>query len=78
MVLAAVALGAAVAGGCGSSGGSSSTRSSVAASNGSASSLAPTTGTYAPKIDPADFVFRIDNRWFPLIPGTGFHYRGVQ
>jgi hypothetical protein len=22
-------------------------------------------------------VTKIDNRWFPLLPGTGFHYRGV-
>jgi hypothetical protein len=35
-------------------------------------------GKYAPSIHPADFVATIDNRWFPLQPGTGFHYKGVQ
>lgn len=67
--------------GCGSSGRSGSTSSgtgTAAAASGAAPALAPTTGTYAPKIDPADFVATIDNRYFPLIPGTGFHYRGVQ
>jgi hypothetical protein len=33
-------------------------------------------GRYSPKIDPANFVRKIDNRYFPLIPGTAFHYRG--
>jgi membrane-associated phospholipid phosphatase len=32
--------------------------------------------TYQPNIDPADFVSRIDNPYFPLIPGTVFHLRG--
>jgi len=44
---------------------------------GSAPSLAPVHGHYAPKIDPNDFVRTIDNRYFPLEPGTGFHYKGV-
>jgi hypothetical protein len=35
-------------------------------------------GAYAPAIDPHDFVSRIDNRYFPLVPGTQFHYRGVK
>ena len=35
-------------------------------------------GHYAPSIDPANFVGAIDNRYFPLKPGTGFHYRGVK
>jgi hypothetical protein len=43
----------------------------------SASDLAPIRGTYSPKIDPADFVATIDNAYFPLKPGTGYHYRGV-
>jgi hypothetical protein len=34
-------------------------------------------GKYAPSIDPANFVARVDNRYFPLEPGTGFHYRGI-
>jgi hypothetical protein len=35
-------------------------------------------GGYSPLIDPAMFVARVDNRFFPLEPGTGFHYRGVR
>ena len=35
------------------------------------------TGATRPQIDPANFVATIDNRYFPLEPGTGFHYRGV-
>jgi hypothetical protein len=43
----------------------------------SASALAPVHGAYAPRIDPANFVDRIDSRFCPLDPGTAFHYRGV-
>jgi len=35
-------------------------------------------GSYAPTIEPAAFVPRVDNRYFPLKPGTAFHYRGVR
>lgn len=35
-------------------------------------------GPYSPKIDPANFVTTIDNRYFPLTPGTAFHYRGFK
>jgi hypothetical protein len=35
-------------------------------------------GSYAPSIDPANFVATVDNRYFPLKPGTGFHYKGVR
>jgi hypothetical protein len=31
---------------------------------------------YAPNIDPADFVSEIDNKYFPLKPGTTFVYEG--
>jgi hypothetical protein len=41
-----------------------------------AGSPQPTTNT--PPERPAKFVARIDNRWFPLIPGTTFVYRGVK
>jgi hypothetical protein len=34
------------------------------------------TGPYSPSIDPANFVRTIDNRYFPLKPGTRFHYVG--
>jgi len=31
-----------------------------------------------PRIDPSDFVRHVDNRWFPLQPGTTYVYRGVK
>src|SRR5262245_43123231 len=68
------ALTAIVVGGCGSSGGSSTT----GATSESASTLAPIHGAYSPTIDPAKFVSTIDNRYWPLKPGTGYHYRGVK
>jgi hypothetical protein len=40
--------------------------------------LAPIHGTYAPRIDPANFVAAIDNRYLPFKPGTRFHYVGVR
>ena len=72
-VIAAIVVVAAVLAGCGSSGGSSTTSTTTP----SASSLAPIHGPYSPKIDPANFVATIDNPYFPLKPGTGFHYKGV-
>jgi hypothetical protein len=63
--------------GCGSSGNSSST-STAASTAGSAPSLAPIHGKYSPKIDPANFVSTIDNRYWPLKPGTTYHYVGVK
>jgi hypothetical protein len=44
----------------------------------SASRLAPIHGKYSPAVDPANFVRTIDNRFWPLQPGTAFHYRGVR
>jgi hypothetical protein len=35
-------------------------------------------GPYSPTIDPANFVATIDNWYFPLRPGTAFHYRGYS
>jgi hypothetical protein len=35
-------------------------------------------GPYNPSINPADFVATIDNRYFPLTPGTTFHFRGYS
>ena len=35
-------------------------------------------GGYSPKIDPANFVAAVDNRYFPLKPGTTFHYKGFK
>lgn len=71
----ALPLVATVAAGCGSSGNPSAT--AAVAHGTSAPDLAPIHGTYSPKIDPADFVATVDNRYFPLEPGTTFHYRGV-
>jgi hypothetical protein len=77
----ALALVTVVAAGCGSSGGgstsSTTTSSTTATRSPSASTLAPIHGTYSPTIKPANFVTTIDNRYFPLEPGTGFHYKGV-
>ena len=75
----ALALVGILAGGCGSS---SRTQSAASTSQSgapatSASALAPTHGAYSPKIDPANFVATVDNRYFPLLPGTAFHYEGV-
>src|SRR5262245_58780522 len=35
-------------------------------------------GGYSPAIVPSNFVGAIDNRYFPLAPGTTFHYRGYS
>jgi hypothetical protein len=40
--------------------------------------LAPIHGKYAPKIDPANFVAKIDNRYLPYTPGTRFRFEGVR
>ncbi len=34
-------------------------------------------GPYSPKIDPSEFVAAVNNPYFPLKPGTRFHYTGV-
>jgi hypothetical protein len=52
--------------------------STATASSPPASALAPIHGPYAPKIDPANFVARIDNRYQPYLPGTRFHFEGVR
>jgi hypothetical protein len=65
---------AVVATGCGSSGTSTTT---LPASE-SASTLAPVSGKYSPTITPANFTSTIDNRYWPLKPGTGYHYKGVR
>ena len=72
----AFALLAGLGGGCGSSGGGGT--SSMSAASTSASSLAPIHGKYSPSIDPANFVATVDNRFWPLKPGTGFHYQGLR
>jgi hypothetical protein len=47
-----------------------------ASSGGSGSAQAKTRKAYAPKIVPADFSTKIDNKYFPLKPGTTFAYTG--
>jgi len=42
------------------------------------SALAPIAGTYAPAVDPANFVVGVNNPYWPLPPGTTFHFRGVR
>jgi hypothetical protein len=74
-VVVVATLVAALATACGSS--DTQTASTPPAASASASELAPIHGTYSPTIDPANFVATIDNRYFPLLSGTGFHYRGV-
>jgi hypothetical protein len=54
------------------------TPSTTADSPTSASNLAPIHGTYAPSIDPANFVTAIDNPYLPFKPGTRFHYEGIR
>jgi hypothetical protein len=70
----AVALALAIAAGCSSS--------SAGSSSSKKSKPAPPDwvlrGSYKPSIDPANFVATIDNRYFPLVPGTAFHYRGTK
>jgi hypothetical protein len=39
---------------------------------------ASTGGAYSPAIDPANFVAKVDNRYFPLKPGTSLRYSGVS
>jgi hypothetical protein len=63
--------------GCTSSGGSGTSHPSRSAPV-SASVLAPLHGTYSPAIDPTNFVQIIDNRFWPLTPGTGYRYKGVR
>jgi hypothetical protein len=59
-------------GGCGS--GSSHSQSTAP----SPSMLAPIHGRYAPSIDAANFVATVDNKYWPLAPGTTFHYEGTR
>jgi hypothetical protein len=75
----AIVLAIAIASGCGSSASSTATAgSSGMSSSTSPSSLAPIHGKYSPTIDPSNFVTTIDNRYWPLKPGTGYHYVGIR
>jgi hypothetical protein len=44
----------------------------------SPSELAPIHGPYNPVIDPANFVAGVDNPYWPLKPGTAWHFKGVK
>ncbi len=68
---------AALAAGCGSSNSASAPSTSTTPAP-SASTLAPTHANYSPSVDPANFGSVIDNRYWPLKPGTGYHYEGVR
>jgi hypothetical protein len=73
----AVALLAGLTAACGSSSPDGSSTAVAADKPTSASQLAPIHGPYHPSIEPSNFVRKIDNLYFPLIPGTVFHYKGV-
>src|SRR5436189_3688624 len=61
-----------------SSCGSSAPRATQITTAPSASGLAPIHGRYAPTIDAANFVATVDNKYWPLEPGTAFHYQGTR
>ena len=77
----ATALVVAALGGCGGDGSSSEDDASGAdrggLPQGSETVKAPVHGSYAPTIDPSNFVTVIDNRYLPFKPGTTLRYRGV-
>jgi hypothetical protein len=72
--LGAVALLAALAAGCSSSHASSPSSTTAAVTPPSWELK----GSYKPTIDPANFVATIDNPYFPLRPGTAFHFKGMK
>ncbi|HEX8856828.1 MAG TPA: hypothetical protein VF752_14620 [Thermoleophilaceae bacterium] len=59
-------------------GGAWSSSSSGSSAEKSPSELAPVHGRYSPSIDARNFVAKVDNRYWPLEPGTAFHYEGVR
>jgi hypothetical protein len=71
IALAALVVGA-------TSGVASSSSMAAASTSPPPSKLAPIRRPYNPDIDPANFVARIDNRYLPFVPGTGFHFKGVR
>jgi hypothetical protein len=68
LILATGLLVAILGAGCGGSTGESG--------DSSGKSDASSENAYNPKIDPANFVGKIDNKYFPLKPGTTFVYEG--
>ena len=58
-------------------GGNSTTAGSSSAADSPGVSIAATTGLSGP-VDPANFATKIDNPWFPLMPGTTLTYEGTK
>jgi hypothetical protein len=59
----------------------STTASETSATQTSESAPLATIGSgagYNPVINPADFTTKIDNKYFPLVPGTTFIYEGIS
>src|SRR5262245_47661083 len=57
--------------------------SEAAVDDGATPALAPTETAvaefrYAPAFDPSNFVRNVDNRFFPLVPGTRYVYIGEE
>jgi hypothetical protein len=63
---------------CGGSSGSSSGNSGAHAKSNTGTTQEETTmqASYSPSINPSEFTTNIDNKYFPLKPGTTFVYRG--
>jgi hypothetical protein len=72
------ALASVVIAGCGGKHAATPSTTTTAARAGSASTLAPVHGRYAPTIDAAQFVSAVDNPLWPLKPGTHFHFVGTR
>ena len=61
--------------GCGSSGGKGAATTTRPRSP---SALAPIHGRYTPSVEAGNFVSKVDNRFWPLRPGTAYHFAGVR
>lgn len=77
----ALATGIVLVGGCGASSGTDRAQGGDGAPKQTVEPYAPEiaeepTGSYAPKVDPANFVEKIDNLYFPLEPGKTFVFKG--
>lgn len=77
----ALVAGSVVMGGCATSSGAKGSQGGVTEEKQAVKPYAPeiaetSAESYAPKIDPANFVARVDNPYFPLKPGTTFIYEG--
>jgi hypothetical protein len=82
-VIVIVALGGAILAACGSGGSKLASPKATTTSAGTTPANTPTTSlqisfNYHPKIDPTKFTAHITNKYFPLVPGTTLHYRGIR